>query len=151
MASCEAFLRVQHRLGDPGIGAAPAEVSAHAFAHALRVIAGLPFPNQADRAHDLARRAEPALEAVMSDESGLHRMKLVAARDALDRQDIGAVVADRQSQARIDPSAVDQDRAGAALAAVASLLGSGQVQTLAQEIEQRDAGVVRVRRPAARR
>ena len=100
-----------------------------------------PSSDQADRAHDLAGRAEPALQAVMRDESGLDRMQLVAARDALDGEDVGAVMADRQSQARIDPSAVDQHRAGAALAAVASLFGSGQVETLAQEIEQRDARV----------
>jgi hypothetical protein len=30
------------------------------------------------------------------------------------------------------------------LAAVASLLGAGQMQTLAQEIEQRDAGIIEV-------
>ena len=48
------------------------------FAYPLRVVAGLPFLDQADRAHDLARRAEPALEAVMGDEGGLHRMQLVA-------------------------------------------------------------------------
>ena len=70
-ASTRLVLCVQHRVRDSGISPAPAEVSAHAFAHALRVIAGLPFPDQADRAHDLAGRAEPALEAVMSDESGL--------------------------------------------------------------------------------
>ena len=35
----------------------------------------------------------------MCDEGGLHRMKLVAVRDALDREDFGAVVADRQRQA----------------------------------------------------
>ena len=56
------------------------------------------------------------------------RMQLVAVRHALDGQDVGAVVADRQGEAGIDPPAVDQDRAGAALAAVAALLGSGQVQ-----------------------
>ena len=111
------------------------------------IVAGLTFLDQADRAHDLARRAEPALEAVMRDERRLHRMQLVAARDALDREDVGAVVADRQRQARIDPSAVDQDRARAALAAVAALLGSGQVEPLAQEIEQRDARVVQARCP----
>jgi len=51
-------------------------------------------------------------------------------------------MADRQSQARIDPSAVDQDRACAALTAVASLFGSRQMQALAQEVEQRDPGVL---------
>ena len=130
-ASCsavgEGLLGLQHRFGDAGIGAAAAEVAAHAFADALGVVAGLAFLDQADRAHDLAGRAEAALEAVMGDEGGLHRMQLVAVRDALDGQHVGAVVADRQRQARIDAPPVDQHRAGAALAAVAALLGAGQI------------------------
>src|SRR5258705_7273711 len=51
-------------------------------------------------------------------------------------------MADRKGQARIDPPSVDQDRAGAALAAVASFLGTRQIEPLAQQIEQRHAGVV---------
>src|SRR5258708_27133095 len=98
----------------------------------------MPFLDQANRAHDLAWGAEPALEAVMGDESGLDGMEFAAARDTLDRENVGAVVADRQCQARIDPSSVDQDRARAALAAVASLLGSRQIETLTQEIEESD-------------
>src|SRR6202035_262333 len=120
----DAFLCVQHSVGNSPIGAASAEISAHAFSYAFRVIAGLPFLDQGDRAHDLARRAEPALEAVMSDESGLDGMEPVAAGDALDREDVGAVVADGQCQARIDPPSVDQDGTRAALAPVASLFGS---------------------------
>src|ERR1700704_3109310 len=54
---------------------------------------------------------------------------------------MSAFVADRQRQARIDPSPIDQNRTGAALAAVTSLLGSCQVQTLTQEIQQSDARV----------
>jgi hypothetical protein len=77
----------------------------------------------------------------MGDESGLDGMELVAASDALDREDVGAVVADRQSQARIDPSSVDQDRARTALAAVASLLSSRQIETFTQEIEEGDPWV----------
>ena len=126
----------------PGIGAAAAEIAAHALADALRIVAGLAFLDQADRAHDLARRAEAALEAVMGDEGRLHRMQPVAVRDALDRQDLGAVVADRERQAGIDPPPVDEHRAGAALAAVAALLGAGQIEPLAQQVEQRDARVV---------
>ena len=30
-------LCLQHRIRDPGIGTAPAEISAHAFAHALAI------------------------------------------------------------------------------------------------------------------
>ena len=61
-------LRFQDRLGDALIGAAAAEIAAHAFAHALGIVARLALLDQADRAHDLARRAEPALQAVMRDE-----------------------------------------------------------------------------------
>ena len=62
----------------PRIGAASAEISAHALAHAFGVVTGLPLLDQADRAHDLAGRAEPALQTVMGNEGGLDRMELVA-------------------------------------------------------------------------
>ena len=78
----------------------------------------------------------------MRDERRLHRMQFVAMRDALDGENLGAVMAHRQRQAGIDPPAVDQHRAGAALAAVAALFGAGQIQPLAQQVEQRDAGIV---------
>ena len=51
-------------------------------------------------------------------------------------------MADGEREAGIDAPAVDQDGAGAALAAVAALLGAGQVEALAQEVEQRDARIV---------
>jgi len=76
----ERSLRIQHRFGDAGIGAASTQISAHAFAHALGVFAGLAFLDQADRAHDLARRAKPTLQAVMCDEGGLDGMERVAMR-----------------------------------------------------------------------
>jgi hypothetical protein len=78
----------------------------------------------------------------MRDEGGLHRMELVASRHPFDRQDLRAVLGDRESKTRIDSSAIDQDRAGAALAAVAPLLRSGQVEAFAQQIEERDARIV---------
>ena len=110
MVGCQNLLGLEHGLDNSRIGPATAEVAAHAFAYAFWIITGLPFLDQADRADDLARRAESALEAVMSDEGDLDGMEFVAASDALDRQDFGAVVADRQCQARVDPSSVDQDR-----------------------------------------
>jgi len=78
----------------------------------------------------------------MGDEGGLNGMQFVALRQTLDRKDLGAVMADRESKARIDPPSIDEDRAGAALPTVATLLGSGQVKAFAEEIEQRDPGVV---------
>ena len=43
LAVASALLRVEHRFGDPGIGAAAAEIAAHAFADALGIVAGLAF------------------------------------------------------------------------------------------------------------
>ena len=90
---------VEHRLDDSHIGATAAEIAAHPFAHALRIVAGLAFLDESDCTHDLARRAEPTLEPVMSDERGLDRMQCVAMRYALDGQHIGAIATQRQGQA----------------------------------------------------
>ena len=57
-------------------------------------------------------------------------------RKALDGGDLGAVLHHRERQARDDAPAVDQHRAGAALAVIATLLGAGQVEMLAQRVEQ---------------
>ena len=54
------------------------------FAHALGIVPGMAFGDQADRAHDLARRAEAALQAVMGDEGGLDRMQRLALGKPLD-------------------------------------------------------------------
>ena len=59
-----------------------------------------------------------------------------------------AFVHHRERQARVDAAAVDDHRAGAALALVAALLGAGQVQVLAQRVEQ---GGARVELQRARR
>src|SRR5208337_1129824 len=98
--------------------------------------------DQTDRAHDLAWRAEAALESVVRDEGGLHRMEPVALGEALDGDDLRAVEAQRECQTRIDPLPVHEHGAGAALPTVAALLGSGQAEALAQEIEERCARIV---------
>ena len=87
-----------HGFGDARIGAAAAEIAAHRFADALGIVAGLAFMDQADRAHDLARRAEAALERVMGDERGLNGMQMLALRHALDGKDVGAVMAERERE-----------------------------------------------------
>src|SRR3546814_7007563 len=52
-----------------------------------------------------------------------------------------ALMHHRQGQAAIDPPSLHDHRAGAALAMVTALLGAGQVQMLAQRIEQGGAGI----------
>ena len=64
----------------------------------------------------------------MVDEGLLQRMQRAVVGQALDGGDLGAVLHDGQGQAGIDAPAVDQHRAGAALAVVAALLGAGQVE-----------------------
>jgi AcrR family transcriptional regulator len=135
-------LSFQNGLSDSLIGATSAEISAHAFAHALWVVAGLTFLDQTDRTHDLARRTETALQAVVGNKGFLHRMKPATLRHAFDGKDISAVVADCQRKARIDTSAIDDDRACATLAAVTAFLRSGQIKVFAEKIEQRDSRII---------
>ena len=66
----------------------------------------------------------------------------VAVGEALDGLDLGAVEADGEREAGVDPPAVDEDGAGAALAAVAALLGAGERQAVAQQVEEGHPRVV---------
>ena len=88
--------------------------------------AGLDLGEHADRRADLARRAVAALEAVVLDERRLQRVQVVRRAQPLDGDDLVALVHDRERQAGVDAPAVDQHRAGAALAVVAALLGAGE-------------------------
>ncbi len=63
-------------------------------------------------------------------------MQLLGCTQPLDGGDVVAVVHRRQGQARIDPPALDDHRAGTALAVIATLLGAGELQLLAQRVEQ---------------
>ena len=103
--------------------------------------AGLDLVEHRDRRADLPGRAIAALVAVVLDEGRLHRMQVLRRAQAFDGGDLVALVHHRQRQAGIDAAPVDDHRAGAALAVVAALLGAGQVQVLAQRVEQRGARV----------
>src|SRR5271170_3147312 len=84
----ESPLRLKHRFGDSLIRPTPTEISAHALANALRIVARLTLLNETDCTHDLnlTRRANPTLQAIMSDKSLLHRMKAVRLRHAFNRE-----------------------------------------------------------------
>ena len=88
-----------------------------------------------------ARRAIAALEGVVVHEGLLQRMQRATLAQALDRDDVRAIARYGERQAAVDSLAVDQDRAGAALAMVAAFLGAGQVLLLAKQIEQRRPGL----------
>ena len=75
-------------------------------------------------------------------------VQLVLVAQARGGLDLGAVVGDREGQAGGGAAAVEQDGARPALAVVAALLGGGDAEVLAQQVEDGDAvvdadGVVR--------
>jgi hypothetical protein len=81
------------------------------------------------------------LERVPVDERGLQGMELVSLGQAFDGDHRVAGVSDGQSQAGVDPAAVDEDGARAALTVIAALLGAGQSETFAEQVEKRGARV----------
>ena len=79
-----------------------------------------------DGGHDHARRAVPALKAVMLTESRLHRVQLAALGDALDGGDDAGIGLDGEDGAGLHGLSVQMNDAGAALAGVAAHMGSGE-------------------------
>ena len=89
------------------------------------------------RSHDLARRAIAALQGIVVDEGLLHRD--AASPSGGERPSIvvtSSVRLDRRRQARQHAAAVEVHRTGAALPVVAPLLGAGQGQQFAENVEQ---------------
>ena len=93
-------------------------------------------PQEVGSGHDHPRGAEPALEAVVLPERGLERMEPIGRGHALDRRDRGAVRLDGEHRAGLDRLAVDGHGARAALRGIAGDVGPGQVQVLAEELDQ---------------
>src|SRR5690349_6926512 len=73
----------------------------------------------------------------MRDESLLQRMQLAVGGEALDSRDLDAILHHGKGQARDDAASVDEHGAGATLAVVATFLSSGEVEILAERVEQR--------------
>jgi hypothetical protein len=59
---------------------------------------------------DLPRRAVTALEAVIFEESALHRVQLIAVCKALDRRDLPPLRHHRDRETRINAPFVDEHR-----------------------------------------
>src|SRR5438105_7449427 len=96
---------------------------------------------QSHHREDLARCAISTLESVVLNEGCLDRMQEATLRESLDCGDVSAVVHQRKREARVDPSAVDQDGARATFATVAALLGARQAELILQRVEQGGARV----------
>src|SRR4029077_3769056 len=85
---------------------------------------------------DESRRAEAALQGRVLEEFLLYRVQLVALGDALHRCDLAAFGFGPEHQARADDLAVEDDGARAAIARAAAFLAAGQVELVAQHVEQ---------------
>src|SRR5882757_9766593 len=127
---------IQHRLDDVVIAGAAADVALEFLPHGGLVEAAAMARHDVDRGHDHARRAIAALQAMIVAERGLHRMQFVALGDAFDGGDIGAVGLSHQHGAGFHCAAIDMHDAGAALAGIATDMGAGQAQMIAQEMDK---------------
>src|ERR1700692_388239 len=81
-------------------------------------------------------RAEPALQAMLRMKSFLDRMQLAALRETLDRGDAPALDLDGEHRAGFHRAAVEQYRAGTAVAGIAADVRPGHAQLGANEINQ---------------
>ena len=89
---------------------------------------------QIEGAHHHARRAEAALEAVILAKGFLHRMQGVAVGHSLDRGHFGSIALCRQNSTAFQRLAIFMDDAGAALAGVATNMGTGQPKMLTEKL-----------------
>src|SRR5262245_40069516 len=126
---------IEHGADDLIVAGAPAEVAGEPVAR-LGLRRARIAVQQGFGGDQQARRAEAALQGRVLQEFPLQRMEIMAARHALDRLDGAAFGLDRKHQARADQAAVDGHAAGAAITRAASLLAAGQMQLVAQHIQQ---------------
>ena len=121
------------------VAGAAADVTAEAFADL--VAAGVRIGAQRrGGGHDHAGYAIAALAGAGLDEGALEDGRQRTLGQAFDGLDRGAVDLGGGHQAGLDQTAVDEHRTGAAFARAAAFLGAGQVQLVAQQIDETQMG-----------
>jgi hypothetical protein len=147
---------IRHRAKNAVIGAAAAQMPRQRRADLLargsgRAVGGAPAIVECGGLDDEARRAEPALQAIMRHEGLLDRMQLAFA-NAFDRRHRLVGRGLRGQEAACHRRAVEQYGAGAADAGAAHELGPGQAEAVADDVDQKLIAVVgKGRRPAVDR
>src|SRR2546428_8138183 len=94
------------------------------------------FLEQTNGGHHHSRRADAALCSAAFDESLLYRMQLISSRDSFDRLNLCAVNLRDRHQTAINNLTINHHRASATFTFAATFFRSGQLQLLAQNIEQ---------------
>ena len=134
---CQRGGRVLHGLHDVLVSGAAADVPRERPADLLLGGARV-LGEQRHRGQHHPRRAEAALEPVLLVEPRLDRVELRALGEPLDRGDLAAVRLHREHRARLRRHAVHEDGAGAAARRVASDVGAGEAERLAQEVDEQE-------------
>src|SRR5438477_2800993 len=129
--------RLEHGLEHARVGAAAAEVAGQAVLDLLEGRVRILLEQRGRGDHE-AGSAEAALQGVRLHEGGLHGAHLLRRAEALDGRDLVADGVRGQHQAGGHGLAVQEHRAAAAGAAVADLLGPGEVEVVAQRAQERD-------------
>jgi hypothetical protein len=77
----------------------------------------------------------------MFDKRSLQRVQVLIAGDPLDRDDLGTLMCDGESEATVYSPAIKQNGTGPALPVVTALLWTGESEMLAQRIQERRPGI----------
>jgi hypothetical protein len=126
------------RVDNMGVAGATAEIAVERMANLVARRRAVPL-EELDGSHYHAWRTVPALETVALPEAFLDRMELSVPREALYGRDLGAVGLDGEHRAWFNRLAINEDRAGAADAGLASNMCSGKPAHIAQELHEQTA------------
>lgn len=118
------------------VSAAAADVALHAGGHISLGQFGI-LGEQLDSLHDHSGRAVAALERALSQEGFLDWVQLVALGQPFDGQNRLFLDVGHRRDAGSDALAVGEDSASATLALAAAVFGAGEVEVLAQDLQQR--------------
>jgi len=77
----------------------------------------------------------------MFDKRSLQRVQVLITGESLDRDDLGTLMRDGESEATVHSPAIKQNGTGAALPVVTALLRTGESETLAQRVQERRPGI----------
>src|SRR3954451_5959717 len=128
--------------------AAAAQVLRQRILHLLDAGLGVAL-EECGAGHHHAVRAIAALRGLLGDEGGLHTVWLLDRAEAFDGGDLAAREARGRNRAGAHRLAIDQHRAGAALAEAAAVFGALQAEIVADGVQQGLFGIANVERSRA--
>src|SRR5208282_1645961 len=129
------FRRVLHGLDDVLVARAAAQIARHPVPDLLFRGTGI-FLEQPVGARDHTRRAETALQTMLSRKPFLDCMQGAALFESLDREHLGALTLYGEQGAGLDRHAVEIDRACAAMRGLATDMRTGMLEPLAQRVDE---------------